>query len=511
MKMPVPFNLENLEYCPSDIDTDLDPRVLKYVKFETVKKSKKRVILYSKGFYLKAFRIDKAEALFRRDMARKEFKIARRLYSRKRTARPLLYGRCENWGLFLTEEISGLSLGAFLDTQWKALPKEEKKKLFAKFAELLKDSLELSIYQADFHLDNCFFDENSRNFLLIDFHRSKVLKKGYDERFLLKQLQKVLPPFIESKPVSRADLLLATAIFSSKFPCLRDKNKRVTIIHRAYLDMKRQWKKKFERRYDRICDSFKTGGQTVYRRKEVIGKYIKSFLKSLENELVNKEFSYGSGTNRISKQVEIIKNSRHTLCMKFFFDGKPFFVKAYRSSSHLKSFFYLFKIPRAKRAWYLSWKLNYMNITNPQPIFAVQYNNPWRPIYGMIVYPWKEWIFQKDKELNRLFSEKDAGYFARRLALFVWDMHQRGVFHGDLKITNFSWDHERNSFIVFDLDATKIRKEISKRERIKDIKVLVRSIRRKYPGAALEKIFLSNYLRFTRPFLDGLEDIESII
>ncbi len=509
--MSVPFNLNNLKYHSLDKDKDLDPELLKNIQFETVKKSKNRVILYSKGFYLKAFRIGKVEALFKRDMAKKEFQIARRLYSLKRTARPLLYGRCGEWGLFLSKEIKGISLREFLDTQWNTFTRKEKKKFIGKFAALLKDVFELSIYQPDFHLDNCLFDIESRDFLLIDLHRAKILKGGFDQGLLLKQFQKIFPPFNESKAISQTELLMAAEIFSSVFPVLRDKNKRIMILHGAYLDMKKHWQKKFNRRYDKICDSFNIDGKTVFRKRAFSKRIIREFLKSLENELVNKEFSYGSGTNRISKQVEIIKNSRHTLCMKFFFDGKPFFVKAYRSSSHLKSFFYLFKIPRAKRAWYLSWKLNYMKITNPHPIFAVQYNNPWRPIYGMIVYPWKEWIFQKDKELNRLFSEKDASYFARRLALFVWDMHQRGIFHGDLKITNFSWDHERNSFIVFDLDATKIRKEISKRERIKDIKVLVRSIRRKYPGTALEKIFLSNYLRFTRPFLDGLEDIESII
>ena len=458
-----------------------------------VKKNKARAVFKLGDLYCKVFYLKPLQRLFKFDPAQKEFNLSNLLKTKDRTAFPVASVTQGSFSLFISRKINGISLDQFLFETWPHLGKKEQREFFEKFIEFLLDLKECGMFQRDFHLNNIFWDEDSEGFKLIDLHRAKSTGMPLSNKEFLEQLRYLLPPFM--KYLSNWDLLRFTSLLSKKIPELRVRSCRLFLVELSYKDMRHQFLKKFSRRTEGVFSKTYKNGLRIYNiKKDKKDAYATTI------DFVSRTFFFKREIK--DKNIKILKNSRHTLCAKLFFDERYLFLKAYRSSSFKKGLSYLFRRPRAIKAWYASLNLLFRGINTPKPLFLIQGKNPWKSFYGILAYPWLYELDDKDASLKAiLLNEKKEPLFLKRLALFIWQMHQRGVFHGDCKITNFYFDKNLKKIGVFDLDAVTFKRDFSNNLAKKDVIRMAKSLDNFLPNMKLGQKFIANYL-FLKPNLN---------
>ncbi len=145
----------------------------------------------------------------------------------------------------------------------------------------------------------------------------------------------------------------------------------------------------------------------------------------------------------VINSAETVKNSRHTLCLDVRQGGKRYFLKAYRSSGPAKSLSYMLRPRKALKIWNISWNISARHLPVMLPLAVIQAPGPWGRFYGALLYPWQESVSGegwKDAVAGLLVSNRNHRPFIEKLASSIWNIHQRGVYHGDCKITNFMVD-----------------------------------------------------------------------
>ncbi len=498
------------------IDPEFSPEEIWRRGGTLVKEAKKRRVIKASGYFIKAFRLAPGPAGRLRDPAGKEWVIAGRLSKRNLTPEPCAYGTSGRWSYFAAKKAEGLELEHYLKNHLPLLSRRKIKGIVEIFCEFFLDIAASGVLQPDFHLNNCLFNEKTEKFLLLDLHRARLKQRSLNSREILDQLVYVLPPLMEIMP--GRNILEACSFLSSSLPGLKDRLVRYRIQERAFQNMRRHWDGKEKRK---IAES-----EIVLRgpdglKVKTTRNHDTSFIKAAAALVREPDRYLGDRT----KVPEIIKDSRHTLCFRTVFDGKDFFVKAYRSSGHLKALSYLVRTPRSLRTWQLSRRLVYRNLRVMLPIAAIQAGNPWKRIYGAAVFPWiKETGLSKALIKGELKDPASFSVFLRRLAGFLWQMHERGVFHGDCKITNFVYFPQgKRRLMIFDLDSTRILKRVRQKERIADVSCMCRSLEKlaseKTTGSETWKgrdkrgyrwitpEFLKHYAFFHVPWQDELEKI----
>jgi len=181
-------------------------------------------------------------------------------------------------------------------------------------------------------------------------------------------------------------------------------------------------------------------------------------------------------------------NSKETLVIKIF--KRPHFFDQVK---------YLFWSPRSRKEWQIGQKLSYLNIPIPSPVAYVALRR-WRFLtQDLIVFreisdvePLINWI-----EIN--FIKKPLPFFERQeviraLGRFVRRVHDQGIFSKDFHQGNILIKTEPGTpplFYLIDLHAIRIKKEITRRERIK----MLAQFNNFQISAAARLRFLSAYLQ----------------
>ncbi len=472
--------------------------ILKDEKLELIKERPHRKVFKGKDIFVKAFRVSVTEKLLKRNGALKEFSIANFLFERGRAPRPIAYGISGKWSLFVSKKVEGESLATFLSKEWPTLNKRERAKYIERFSLLLKDLYETGVMQPDFHLDNVFINKKENDFVLIDLHRAILTNSTLSTEQACQQLRFVLPPL--SRYLTRHEILRAVAYLSNWLQPLKKRDKRFSIHALSCKDVAANCHKKLDRRLANSTVSKGFGSRhRVFLAPSVDEGMAASLFKSI--------FENRDSIQNIP-ETEIVKDSRHTFCFRLKIDKKTLFIKCYRSSGNIKSISYLFRQPRVIRSWRASWLLNYLGIKTILPLVAIQGKNPWNHIYGLTAYPWIDGLSGiKDRVRKLLEKEDERHHLLNSLALFIWNMHQKGVQHGDCKITNFVISRATKAnmdFAIFDLDAIKFTTSpLSDRQRMKDLEVMARSLGKiADPGLDMASLFLKAYCRFHVPWQD---------
>ncbi|NPA95446.1 MAG: hypothetical protein GXO58_08480 [Thermodesulfobacteria bacterium] len=464
---------------------------------ELIKERPHRKVYMARDVFLKAYRLNKIELLFKRDPAKKEFEISRLLSCRGRAAEPIAYGRFGSWALFAARRVNGPSLESFMSTEWQALLPREKKEMIEKFSLLLRDLAQLGVFQRDFHLGNIFYDRHRDDFVLIDLQRAELTPGGLHEKAQCEQLRYLFPPF--SRYLTPRQILTLVHFIKSWLPEIASPRSRFFIVDTAYRDIRRHNQKKFKRKVAKGFKSEKKGP-------------VRLIMKSREHEELAHSILRLMGENGLTPEgvsgCKVLKDSRHTLC----FEYRGLFIKGYRSSGTLKGLSYLVRTPRAIRTWYGAWRLHSLGIRTLRPIFALQGGNPWAPIYGLVAFSWNEDVQRsRERALQFLTNRETRCVFIKSLALFTWDMHQKGVFHGDCKLTNFVIYEDPTRLATFDLDATKFYKTLPDRCRSRDVLVMARSLGRLVPELShtLQREFLKEYCRLHLDYRERFQELHS--
>jgi len=454
--------------CPENwqiIRCDFEPRSIWNSKTVTlVKKTATRVVFKSDGFYIKAFRTG---FLLRyiRDPAKKEFMLAKRLDFRALTAPPVAWGSCSDWSYVATREIDGADLQTFLNTEWPLLSSIEQARICRTFAEFLENLAASGFFQPDFHLNNILFYKEHCRFMIIDLHRAQIHTHPLTSRAMIRQLSWCLPPFMDI--ITDRQILQCVSFLKKTIPELAGKKTRFSILDDSFRKMRRHWAKKNTRKLEKVQFSKKDKGDILITS------------RGCPEDALNQLRLFSGKPEHILEHCHIIKNSRHTLCAMLSCKSGNYFLKAYRSSGPLKALSYLLRKPKVLKQWETAWLMRLRHIPVAPPCAALQKPNPWSSFYGALLVPWSEDAAKEStKKILRtaLGTKKSRGIILRNLAQELWKIHQKGIFHGDCKITNFVLHPSGKLKEIFDLDSVRIKTEIRDRHRITDIVCMCTSL-----------------------------------
>lgn len=230
--------------------------------------------------------------------------------------------------------------------------------------------------------------------------------------------------------------------------CLRNNALFKTMTHNKYaINMRREW--------------------DITVLEELIGKHTDSLMKRRDNVI---KLSHKTAITHLPLSGE----SNERVC-----------IKEYRYPSAFKKFFYPFCHSPARKAWFAAHGLIAADVHTPKPIALIEEKRT-----GMIKRSFfiTEGIFDCQpcyQYIRNTFGnrQKEVAFSVKRrfavcLAASFKQIHDSGVYHGDLKESNImvrelpdAWD-----FFYIDLDRVSFNKNITRRRKIKNLSQLNASV-----------------------------------
>jgi len=409
-------------------DPSFDPQTIAWKKGKLLKDRPHRKVWLFEDFVIKAFR----RKILGGDPAWKETKLGLKLSGL--SPRVLAYGSDGSWRYVVTRRLGGPDLEEFLRNRFPQLERQKKKEFLKAFSSFVKALIERGLFQPDFHLRNVLLEEGPPlKLYLIDLHRA--FETTYDEKHLLRQLAYILPPLL--KHLSWWDIGRLTSLLSREIPALEERRFRQKVQEKAFSYMR----KHFARRERRFRKTFRSSfPETLPSPRELFG------------------------------QMTLVKNSRVTKTGYFPHTCPSFWIKAYVGSGLRR-----WQEKRLKRAFEGAYRLQNRGILTIVPLAYWKEKSLQKSLRGLIVYPYqpearhpwgREWLNLPPAEQEKLLWQ---------WVRFLWEIHERGVFHGDAKISNFFC--QKGTWGLFDLDAVRFSKRaLSRKDRLKDLATLAFSL-----------------------------------
>ncbi len=213
--------------------------------------------------------------------------------------------------------------------------------------------------------------------------------------------------------------------------------------------------------------------------------------KALETEIASIPDIFSSEGVTIYSGRNIVKS--------FTFAGQEFIVKKFKPCNIFRSCGYLFKGSKAKRAYNFGYRILDAGIDTPKPVAYIELKSgPFVRNAYFISLP------NHTQDLIPLLRRPDFDTsLVKQLAQFVAELHRKGIFHGDMNLSNILWDGNR--FTLIDTNRTRFIEHPTRNQILKNIirlshrRDLLRAILSAYAAAVSPSIASST------PFiLDGL-------
>lgn len=138
--------------------------------------------------------------------------------------------------------------------------------------------------------------------------------------------------------------------------------------------------------------------------------------------------------NGMPKDAVLIYDGRRNK-VAFTADGK-YCIKSYRVPGFIKGLIYTtVRIPKARRAWLNAHRLKELGVDTPDPVCQVVCHSPAhldRTYYVCLAY--HGW-----NDLRKVEQMPDFKDFARHLALFITELHNKNILMKDLSMGNVLW------------------------------------------------------------------------
>ncbi len=193
--------------------------------------------------------------------------------------------------------------------------------------------------------------------------------------------------------------------------------------------------------------------------------------------------------------VQVYKNSKRTRASSIIIDNQLYFFKSYNRRGLFHTFKSIVRKSRAFNALDTAIKLADLHINTPLIIAAIEKRH-----INMVIESYCLTEFIDGIKIQNLLTKKDFNYLTNILTLlshFIANIHNRNIFHGDLKANNLLIDkRDQSKLWLLDLDSVKFKNKISLKERAKDIARFIVSINNLVSQDSI-LFFINNYIKKT--------------
>lgn len=397
--------------------------------------------------------------------------------------RPLLVGERRRLlvpaeGILATEEIvGGLTLKEFLEKEG-LIPRG----LLLRLAGLLAEVHNRNVLHLDLHWDNIMLQEREKKLWLLDLHRVKMgfrLSKR-SRIWNLAQLFRSLEPYLGHE--LRREFIREYLRLASIADVAEEWEGEIT---RVQLEMTRRHEISRTKRCLEESSHFHKytwKGFHIIRRRDLPHGILVNVLESSD--------SHREATLKFDAKVRVRAETHGTG------DGQIHLcVKQFLPRASWKDVFLFRSRKRAERFWVGAWGLRVRGLPAPQ-CYAM-----WRPkllskrATSGVVMEMLSGCSLKDY-VAEIGKERDAvGKLSSRLALLLARMHEKGVFHRDMKASNLLVKEEGGVPEVFlmDLEDVRFRKRVSAHMVMRNLNQLNGSVPSWIPKSVKLR-FLATYL-----------------
>jgi tRNA A-37 threonylcarbamoyl transferase component Bud32 len=407
-----------------------------------------------------------------------EWRVALELVRRKiPTYIPIAFGSNKRWGiqkksyLFTKAIPNSKNLKTFMDeytVKGQAIPWQHGREICRDLAAFMRKIHQAGILPQDLHWGNILIQSNIGYpwaYYLIDLHKVKIKSSlTFDER--LKNLALLSVSFFGKVP--DRSLIRFLWYYSKECPCPQEDfyTMKDRIQGETWELLQMLWRKREQRcvRENKYFGRIKMNGRKGFRLKDYGIKYLDALMR-------NPDILF------FDQRARITKDSRTSSSLLYPLDGwyRGVYLKRFNCKGRIYSLKYTYRRSRAKKAWQAANSFMARGVPTPKPILYFE-NRFCRLLYRSY------FVTEMIPDAVSLQSHVEENFAAmplttkramlRALARHIKKMHVCGLYHGDLKANNIliqipSQDETKIFFV--DLDAVRIKHELSPEEKTRDL------------------------------------------
>jgi tRNA A-37 threonylcarbamoyl transferase component Bud32 len=195
---------------------------------------------------------------------------------------------------------------------------------------------------------------------------------------------------------------------------------------------------------------------------------------------------------------EHLKNSKRARLALIKLNGQKYLLKRYNIKSIFHKFRQLFRAPLSRKIWQRNHIFSNKGMLTSNLLAAIDSGAGFSYQASFAVYAYIKGASESICTLKKYyFNEQHRKKLLSHLTRLIWQMHSRGIYHGDAKITNFIWVETcgKPRIWIIDLDGVSFKKKITNMNRLSDIKNLASSLTWWDPNIKINEELLDAYIR----------------
>jgi tRNA A-37 threonylcarbamoyl transferase component Bud32 len=452
-----------------------------------------RTVYRAGDYFVKVYRFrGLLQRLKRRwhDSAVKEWTLSRQIFGCCRgVPEPAGLGLAGDSSYFVNRSVAHChTLGAFIARKWKGLSRGQRYQLTDDFSAFMMAIFKCGLFQTDYNLGNLLIRGETWEFFIIDMQAARIQKRGFlNTEEIAANLSFLLPVF---PGIENRCKLRFFAGLTRHHPELRKHLWRIQ--QKAFQKMRAHWLKKGARNLK------KSALRNYFDNNDgVRGYFDPSIAPSLRNYLTTKPGELFEFTEKI------LKHSKRAKLAAIRFEGRRYILKRYNVKGWRHRLKRLLAPSLAWRIWEANRAMEIRAIPTSRLLAAVDVGKGFGYRCSYALHAHIDGVAEGFRDLENAFhDDQRRPRVMRRLARLTWELHQRGVHHGDLKLSNVIWpcDEKKGPLQVIDLDAARFGQYLRDGQRISDLKNLASYFLMWDPDPAKTDLLFHAYVRLHPPW-----------
>ena len=198
-----------------------------------------------------------------------------------------------------------------------------------------------------------------------------------------------------------------------------------------------------------------------------------------------------------------MKHSKRAKLAAIRFEGRRYILKRYNVKGWRHRFKRLLAPSPAWQIWRANRAMEMRDIPTSRLLAAVDVGKGFGYRCSYALYAYIDGVSEGFRKLQDAFTDdQKRPHVMRRLARLTWELHQKGVQHGDLKLSNIIWpcDEKKGPLQVIDLDAARFGQYLRDGQRISDLKNLASYFLMWDPDPAKTDLLFHEYVNLHLPW-----------